>query len=851
MLNDICLLTEGQKPQFLRVKSLTQPFGLELIEAILSNHWDVFELHPEQTEILRSRILPLVIKIISERSSFPSTVRAVRLLYAIIKHHSLIPPSECEGGVELMIRLLEPDHGTPWKRALCMEVWKGIYAEPGLLMELYARFDEQQGRKDIVRNHLGILARLAAEKPEVIGLGQQSKVPATLPGPRDQGTQQAVMEAGGLAGMIGGAVSSDDMEIQGISIQWSSVRVSCIDQLDKTDPPTLPESYIYSLALTCLNFFSDGLAKSVLPLTIANGNRDKKRAILPVIRSQDELSEPATGSPRRAPMDLRDRPGKEPFEKLPDSINRLSVGQQHLHAEIKTATTMIEDCWPAILATCSTFLYATLDHSFFHSLVRCFQKLTHVAGLLGLTTPRDAFLTTLSKSAVPPHKLLSNTLMSPGIPFAKGEDKAAELKGFRFTGQSVAQSPSKPSDEFPGSTLSLAVSPLNARNLLCLRALLNLGIALGSLLGEAWSIIFDTWQQADFVIHTSSRDMRRHDMETDIDPAGQPSSHTANMPSEVESEVLAVDAAGLRLLESTAELSDDGFVSILNALSKLLGLMSGISTESGGSALSSPKPLSPLASPTALGHKEHNTYKNHRNTASQIQVAQFCLNRFETIATVNMIRLTGNQPQVNGWTFLMKQLIQLACSSMSSSSIRLKSAEVLNTIVKEAATSTIDEKGESSNSIQLRSLEALQAEIYGLTQVTDQRSVSAVKIDVEVHQMALESLKVILENGGEAIITGWSIVFDIITSVFDPITATQEGRSENGTTLELDVKPSIQAKSSKLIRSSFSSLQLVCSDFLSSLPSSCVPILVEALFIFCSQHDDLNISLTVSINRST
>ncbi|KAG7149665.1 Protein MON2 like protein [Verticillium longisporum] len=41
-----------------------------------------------------------------------------------------------------------------------------------------------------------------------------------------------------------------------------------------------------------------------------------------------------------------------------------------------------------------------------------------------------------------------------------------------------------------------------------------------------------------------------------------------------------------------------------------------------------------------------------------------------------------------------------------------------------------------------------------------------------------------------------------------------------------------------------SSLQLICSDFLTSLPNDCFLILVDTLYKFSSQYDDLNIALT-------
>lgn len=43
LFQDLCLLTNGDNPQFLRLNHLSKTFGLELIESILSNHYKLFK----------------------------------------------------------------------------------------------------------------------------------------------------------------------------------------------------------------------------------------------------------------------------------------------------------------------------------------------------------------------------------------------------------------------------------------------------------------------------------------------------------------------------------------------------------------------------------------------------------------------------------------------------------------------------------------------------------------------------------------------------------------------------------------------------------------------------------------
>ena len=828
---------EGENPHFLHVRNIARIFGLELLEAILTDHWGVFLSHPEQTDVLQSRIITLVEKALSEQSDFPSTVRAMRLVSIVMRRHVAVLTLECESILRTLLHLLEP-YSASWRRVLSMEVWKGIYAEPGLLEDFYARFDGQEGREHIVHEHLTALARISAERPDVIGLGEQSRVFPTDGASKDQLNEQAVMEAGGLAGMIGGVISSNNEELQGISLQWCSPRVPCIDQLDKTDPPAIPDAYIYSLTLMCMSSLSDGLAKLILPLTIPNNGRKQKRS-----KGNDDEGSPSRRSdvPQHKAVEEKRSSGKYSSRRAAAPINPLTLRQHPSYEKVKSAAAMLDECWPAVLATCSTFLYATLDHTFFHSLVRCFQKISHVAGLLRLEIPRDAFLTTLSKSAVPPHKSLFRAPTTPLAQGPKGGNRKSDVKDAWPALTPVPQTPMTPSDEAREPVMNLTTSALNTRNLLCLRALLNLGIALGPVLGNAWPTILETWQQADFTLHTSFRDVKSQKSETGLGPTTQTSNQGDGLSSEVESEIAAVDAAASRLLESTAELSYEAFVDVLHALGKLLGFASQ-SNNNAASLLSSPKTIPPLPSPTNSSQK---IYSNYGDTASQMQLAHFFLRTIAELARINLSRLTGREPDVSGWALLTGQLNSLTCSRWCNASIRLRSAEVLNTLVKEAAISVTGESKDLCNSVVVRSIETLHAEIYRLTEDVEDRSGSTVKADIEIHKLALDSLTIILENCGEALVAGWETVFEIINSIFNMASAAPEDETRGVATSRLNAMPSSTLKASKLIRPAFTSLQLICSDFLSSIPNSCILVLIDTLSRYCSQYDDLNISLTV------
>jgi hypothetical protein len=412
-------------------------------------------------------------------------------------------------------------------------------------------------------------------------------------------------------------------------------------------------------------------------------------------------------------------------------------------------------------------------------------------------------------------------------------------KGLLTADAFVSQSPTATVDRSQQTALDAATSTLTTRNLLCLRALLNLGIALGPTLGSAWSIILETLQQADYVIFISSRKTGRQGSFTQKGE-GQGAGDAPSLQANFGAEITAVDVAASRMFESTSDFPNESFIEILMALCKLLGNFK--------ASASGEEPGSPAGSLAfARTHRRLPSISGISTSASsQLQEDHFALAKLGELASINMSRLTLNEPDVSGWNILVQELVSVACSKYISASVRLKSAEVLTSVIMEAAITTTSEPNGIRTDVQQRVLSALRAEICGLDEEDLEASVAAQGADVEVHRIALDALKSILEQSGEALVSGWDIVFDIMTSVFgdealpSPRTSLKESASSP------ILRRASKGRSPKLIRSSFSSLQLICSDFLSSLPTSCILVLVDTLFKFCSQDDDLNISLTVS-----
>ncbi|KAE8151857.1 endosomal peripheral membrane protein [Aspergillus avenaceus] len=820
VLDDLCRLADGEQPQFMRIKSLSPTFTLELIESILINSGRLFVGHVELAHVLRTRLMPMTVRYLSERHSFAQTIRVARILLVIFKRHMSLFPTECEMALGLLTHLLEPDGNLPWKRVLCMEVFRGLYAEPGLVRLMYSLYDGEERRKNILKDHMGALVRLASEKPSLIGVSNRSTIPSRAEHSRSITEEQITLEAGGVAGVIGTSVPSTDTNVPGISNQWSTVRTAYMELLDKTDPPTPPDTYIYSLVLNCISSFAEGLAKFILPLTVPDLKQKRKNRIT----GPDQNADSPRPSQDVQRTDSTRSTQKPNTKKSPVPLNPLDLESHPQLPAIKICAGVIENCWPAVLAACSTFLYASLDDEFYHNLVRSFQKLAHVAGLLRLATPRDAFLTTLGKAAMPVDVSGANSMgLTPAAASASHHNHGAEEKrksrDVAFIGS--------PTSETPGVSFDAPSVSLSTRNLLCLRALLNLGIALGPTLDQpAWSIILGTLQDIDLLISAYA--------------AGtEASSALEGSKASVGNEIIAVQAASSKMLESTSDYPSHSFQELLTAL---LGL-------SGATEVPIPEEASGLTSSNSnLAQSRPGFVRRSTRHVSlvvgkfktQDEELKFVLERANELCKANLERLSSlNEDDQDAWQLLTQRLMSTAAQSTISQSLCLRANEVLNNLVFQTMKQENDDD-KIRNARQMRNLETLGTQIKLLYSTNACPLGSPSTVVAEVHEQSLETLKNILEQYAETFTGGWAVAFDLISSVFGSIPVEENGN------LNKHRQKSLLADSHRLIRVAYKSLQLIASDFISLLPQPCLLYLVESFSKFALQQQDFNISLTTT-----
>ncbi|EAA59851.1 hypothetical protein AN3643.2 [Aspergillus nidulans FGSC A4] len=834
VLDDLCRLVDGEQLHFLRIKSLSPAFTLELIESVLLNSGQLFVDHPELTQVLRARLIPMTVRYLSERHSFPQTVRIARILLILLKRYLSLITAECEMALVLLIHLLEPDGTASWKRVLCMEMFRGLYAEPGLVRIIYSLYDKVEGRKNILRDHMASLVRLAAEKPSLIGVSSRSTAPSSAEHSRSITEEQITLEVGGVAGVIGTTVPSNDTNMPGISNQWSIVRSPYLELLDKIEPPLPPDTYIYSLVLNCVSAFAEGLAKFILPLTVPDLKPKRKSRI---------AGERNGGSTASSPDLHRENSLKrsKSTKRFPVPINPLELESHPQLSAIQACAGIVEDCWPAVLATCSTFLYASLDDDFYHNLVRSFQKLTHVAGLLRLSTPRDAFLTTLGKASMPADTNVAKP-MSPVATQGTQQNNPMEQK---HKGKDVSYSTPQ-TLEGPLATMGDQALSLSTRNLLCLRALLNLGIALGPTLDQpAWSIVLGTLQDTDLLVNKSLTKTQSSAGGTgEVVGVAKGSGPQGNLGTEI----MAVHSASSKLFESTTDFPVNTFRDFLVALLDL----SATTEEAAAAAAAAASETSEMTGgrthlhPSSGRMRRSSRRASHASGKSRIQEEElkFVLEKAHSLAKANLERLSsmGDNDQ-SAWQLLTDRLMATAANGEINQDLRLRANEVLNGLVFETMKQKDNESDADRDVRQLRNLETLQSQVNLLYESTGCKLGSPSTSIADVHEQSLETLKNILEQYAETFVQCWTAVFGLISSVFGEHAAKE---CQNSSKDVEGGKRVLIADSPRLIQVAYKSLQLIASDFLSQLPPPCRLHLVESLSKFALQQQVFNISLTTT-----
>ncbi|KAJ3277170.1 hypothetical protein HDV01_000222 [Terramyces sp. JEL0728] len=328
LFQDLCGLINGEAGSFLKVNSIQKVMGLEIIESIISTCPKLFTIYPDLLGLVKDKVCPLIVKLFSEKAEFPLTVRLIRLIKAMVKQFSPIIPMPCEIFMTMFGKILDADNYPAWQRILVLECYKAMFQEPGLQRSLFETFDKNQHCANI---YLDIV----------------NGVSAVLFGAKDYLLYYNPPEKGDPSG-------NDSFFLSSVK---DNVKILCLDQLDKPEPPPFPDAYPLFLAYSILTSIVD---------------------------CQHDFSIPVIHHSPGGSLDEAEA------KKIQDENN------EAVFLAIEMANTVA----PGIFAALTLLSVSSVDETIFGKSAKAIEKFATVVGLLGLVPYRDAFLGTLCKTSV-------------------------------------------------------------------------------------------------------------------------------------------------------------------------------------------------------------------------------------------------------------------------------------------------------------------------------------------------------------------------------------------------------------------------------------------------------------------
>ncbi|KAK4871796.1 hypothetical protein RN001_015920 [Aquatica leii] len=537
LFQDLVQLVNADQPYWLiGMTEMTRTFGLELLESVLTQFSIVFFKNAEFSFLLKERVCALVIKLFSpnikyrnsipasiqqatpfDKPYFPISMRLLRVVSILIqKYHSLLV-TECEIFLSLIVKFLDPDKPT-WQRSLALEVLHKMTIQPELLNSFCECYDLKKHTTSIFQdivNSLGAYVQSLFVNPQ---LQCTSTIPVT------QG-QSPVFIAGGIPTTSGvspqpGFFSRGVWLPLVITFPTGTAKSTYLEVLDKIEPPLIPDGYGISIAYACLLEIIRSLHITIVPQQQTDGQT--------VTFASNE-------------------------------------NDKDLHCQL------ISSSWCGLIAALSPLIEASTDESITENVLKAVQTYASLCGMLDLQVPRDAFITAICKSSLPPHYALTvlNTV-TPGMNIRVQRVDNPEVHSqyiapygeSDYRQQVVAVGTPLPTSSLPVGTQQGPVM-LTAKNLQSMRALLNLAHCHGSILGTSWHLVLTTLQHLVWILGL------KPSTGGSLKAGRTTADSNAVITTAVMADLPVLSTMLSRLFESSQYLDDVALHHLINALCKL------------------------------------------------------------------------------------------------------------------------------------------------------------------------------------------------------------------------------------------------------------------------------------------
>jgi hypothetical protein len=786
VLSDLNGLAQDEPATFLQLSSLPRTFTLELIESILVNHASLVRSHPELLLTLRRSTCPMLMRALSEKLSFPVTLRFTRLLFALLRQFSSELVIEVEILVSILLRFMssDPKQPTPkWQRIIALEVTRSLCSEGLFLRNLWTWFDGKDSSARVFTTLVQTLRAVATEAPEAIGADPSSDAYGSPPSSarastdrRQSNTFGLYEAAAGMANAVLNSTSGADASQSAMLGLSSAPGIQFVDQLEKAEPPASSPTYVYLLASQSLVHLAQSLAQSVLPA----------------------YSSFVNSRPRRAGV-------------APPRLEIGNLSSEAQKAEVATAQAMVTATAKPMRNAFFLLLSARTDDAIFCEVLTAVRNLTNTCGVLGVDKARDGFMTSLINLAAPTAILVSSEEGSDDNKPVLSERNLAALRVLAHV--TVYLSGLLDEHWLPVLT-GICEAEYLLRRAIAKRA------ASSRRDSSALS------KESSVVISPSKHSVAPSTFQPGFSLASLPlDSKTGKLQllSGLDYEAMLKEVG--RCFDNSLALDTAAFQAFGEALCTLVDASCRATADGDASGVTSPGP-----------NKTPLLLRINKGGNAAVTAASVVLDNTRTVARLNVKRMALS-PANQGWDRLTQQLLSIAAAPSIRTVLRVQAAEVLAEILCDAMGIQAATRASSGSSESTSEAIRIQRQIFTPLHSLSVLGGSTAPSDIDVRKAGTETMRRIIETHGHALRLGWETIFEVAIAAYGGSPAATGAKAEEGASL-----PARPAAPS-LVKSAFASIQIVCSDLLSALNLPQIKLSIQALQGF-AVSDDINVALT-------
>ncbi|GBG33327.1 Brefeldin A-inhibited guanine nucleotide-exchange protein 2 [Hondaea fermentalgiana] len=583
------------------IRRMPRSLALELLETILSNHASLFLLGDEAgpyANFVRTRICPVLERAFGGRCDWQLMVRMLRTVVVLLcELRTVIPAQDVKTLFKTLLDMLDDDPGasglakpryvTPlWHRVLTLETLNILLSRQDLLGEL------QQIIMPIIddlpkASHSSAVANSSSFAMAAVAAAEEDEAQATNGSAHSEPPRSVFICVVDALCKLVSVVVKDPNVAEGIDA-IAARPTKGLDLLSEEAPPSnLSVSLVTLLAAECLASIADGMALSNCILSGGNNGSgggagggggsgasgsNSQPMVASVVhigkvnsRRSDSASSPpllakkssslflagadddsvGSGSPTlrlNTPELGKTRPPSDPA----DSVDvRDQIREDAMRRD--TVREMMIICWEPMLRALALLLQSCNNENVVQFILKAYMSMTNTCGIVELVEARNAFILSLCNFSLP------NWHSSAAI---------------------VPQQM---------SVLSRSGKELEPKHLQALKALFNIAHGLGSILGTAWHIVLETFEQLDHImfcvaiekklttsgtVHVTGMGPRPGDARHG--PGGSSSAMSNESEWHLVDDEMAIVESMLRFLfNSTKYLDEDALIHIQTALTQL------------------------------------------------------------------------------------------------------------------------------------------------------------------------------------------------------------------------------------------------------------------------------------------